>query len=89
MDQCQQITFMKLILPSMAVTNEYYILLEMIVEKMSTLTFVFLSCDNEEIYYPNSQLATNPFSTLYCCPNINDAVEFIVDVSTQIEILVH
>jgi len=59
-----------------------HILLEMVVEKMTTLTLVFLLYDNEEIYYPNSQLATNPISILYCSPNMNVAVELIVDVST-------
>jgi len=42
--------------------NEYYILLEMIVEKMNILKTVFLWYYSEEIYYQNLAWATNPIS---------------------------
>lgn len=50
------INYIKLILPNLVASDEYYILFEMIVEEMIILTIVFLWYYNEKIYYPNSEL---------------------------------
>ena len=52
---------------------------------MNILTTVFLRYDNEKIFYPNSVLATKPISNFYRSPEMQDSVEFSVDVSTSIE----
>ncbi|ONK66138.1 uncharacterized protein A4U43_C06F4530 [Asparagus officinalis] len=59
--------------------------IQMIVEEMNILTTVFLKFDNEKIYYPNSVLATKPISNFYRSPDMSDAVEFSVDISTSVE----
>ena len=59
----------------------------MVVEEMNILTTVFLRYDNEKIYYPNATLATKPISNFYRSPDMGDAVEFSVDVSTSMEII--
>ncbi|KAJ0981186.1 hypothetical protein J5N97_009441 [Dioscorea zingiberensis] len=58
---------------------------QMVVEKMNILTTVFLRFDNEKIYYPNVVLATKPISNFYRSPDMNDLIEFAVDVSTSVE----
>ncbi|KAG4990734.1 hypothetical protein JHK87_024191 [Glycine soja] len=58
---------------------------QMVVEEMNILTTVFLRYDNEKIFYPNSVLATKPISNFYRSPEMQDSVEFSVDVSTSIE----
>ncbi|XP_015571684.2 mechanosensitive ion channel protein 10 [Ricinus communis] len=58
---------------------------QMVVEEMNILTTIFLRYDNEKIFYPNSILATKPISNFYRSPEMSDAVEFAVDVSTSIE----
>ncbi|PRQ46935.1 putative mechanosensitive ion channel MscS [Rosa chinensis] len=58
---------------------------QLIVEEMNILTTIFLKPDNEKIYYPNSVLATKPISNFYRSPEMGDAVEFAVDVSTTID----
>jgi small-conductance mechanosensitive channel len=73
----------------LAATNEYYILLETIVEEMNILTQVFLWYDDEEIYYPNSALATDSINNFYYSPNMNDAVELIVMFLPEFKMLVH
>ncbi|XXG40781.1 hypothetical protein AAC387_Pa01g1414 [Persea americana] len=60
---------------------------QMVVEEMNILTTVFLRYDNEKIYYPNATLATKPISNFYRSPDMGDAVEFSVDVSTSMEII--
>lgn len=57
----------------------------MIVEEMNILTTVFLRFDNEKIYYPNSVLATKPISNFYRSPDMNDSIEFAIDVATSVE----
>ncbi|XP_068658791.1 mechanosensitive ion channel protein 10-like [Aristolochia californica] len=59
--------------------------IQMVVEEMNILTTVFLRYDNEKIYYPNSVLATKPISNFYRSPDMNDSVEFSVDVSTSMD----
>ena len=57
----------------------------MVVEEMNILSTIFLRYDNEKIFYPNSVLATKPISNFYRSPEMQDWVEFSVDVSTSIE----
>ncbi|WVZ22698.1 hypothetical protein V8G54_001242 [Vigna mungo] len=57
----------------------------MIVEEMNILTTVFLRYDNEKIYYPNAVLLSKPISNFYRSPEMGDAVDFTIDVSTSME----
>ncbi|KAL7613498.1 mechanosensitive ion channel protein 6 [Lactuca sativa] len=58
---------------------------QMVVEEMNILTTVFLRFDNLKIIYPNSVLATKPISNYYRSPDMGDAVDFCVHVSTPVE----
>ncbi|KAF8037875.1 hypothetical protein BT93_B0648 [Corymbia citriodora subsp. variegata] len=58
---------------------------QMIVEEMNILTTVFLRYDMEKIYYPNSVLITKPISNFRRSPDMGDAVDFTIDVSTSID----
>ncbi|XP_057532271.1 mechanosensitive ion channel protein 6-like [Amaranthus tricolor] len=58
---------------------------QMIVEEMNILTTVFLRYDNQKIIYPNSVLATKPISNYYRSPDMGDAIDFCVHVSTPVE----
>ncbi|KAK7411883.1 hypothetical protein VNO78_03326 [Psophocarpus tetragonolobus] len=58
---------------------------QMVVEEMNILTTIFLRYDNEKIFYPNSVLSNKPISNFYRSPEMNESVEFAVDVSTSIE----
>ncbi|WOL08848.1 mechanosensitive ion channel protein 10-like isoform X1 [Canna indica] len=58
---------------------------QMVVEEMNILTTTFLRYDNEKIFYPNSVLLTKPISNFYRSPDMNDTIEFSVDVSTSME----
>ncbi|XP_058080723.1 mechanosensitive ion channel protein 6-like [Magnolia sinica] len=58
---------------------------QMIVEEMNILTTVFLRHDNLKITYPNSVLSTYPISNFYRSPNMGDAIDFCVHVSTPVE----
>ncbi|KAI3724544.1 hypothetical protein L2E82_36325 [Cichorium intybus] len=58
---------------------------QMIVEEMNILTTVFLRYDNLKIVYPNTILATKPIANYYRSPDMGDAVEFCVHVSTPVE----
>ena len=60
----------------------------MVVEEMNILTTIFLRYDNEKIFYPNSVLATKPISNFYRSPEMSDAVEFSIDVSTSAQDIV-
>lgn len=57
----------------------------MIVEEMNILSTVFLRYDNEKIYYPNSVLITKPISNFYRSPEMYDAVDFTIDLSTSMD----
>lgn len=57
----------------------------MIVEEMNILTTVFLRYDMEKIYYPNSVLLTKPISNFRRSPEMADAIDFAIDVSTSID----
>ncbi|CAI9270422.1 unnamed protein product [Lactuca saligna] len=58
---------------------------QMIVEEMNILTTVFLRYDNQKIIYPNSVLAMKPIANYYRSPDMQDAVEFCIHVSTPSE----
>ncbi|KAJ0969820.1 hypothetical protein J5N97_022697 [Dioscorea zingiberensis] len=59
--------------------------IQMIVEEMNILTTVFLRYDNQKIIYPNSLLATKPISNIYRSPDMGDAIDFCVHVSTPVQ----
>ncbi|KAK2355290.1 mechanosensitive ion channel protein [Trifolium repens] len=61
---------------------------QMIVEEMNILTTVFLRYDNEKIYYPNAVLLTKPISNFYRSPEMCDAIDFTIDVTTPIETII-
>ncbi|KAF8020548.1 hypothetical protein BT93_G1085 [Corymbia citriodora subsp. variegata] len=58
---------------------------QMVVEEMDILTTVFLRYDNQKIIYPNSTLATKAIGNYYRSPDMGDAVEFCVHISTPAE----
>ncbi|ONK72821.1 uncharacterized protein A4U43_C04F23580 [Asparagus officinalis] len=58
---------------------------QMIVEEMNILTTVFLRFDNQKITYPNSVLATLPIGNFYRSPDMGDAIDFCIHVSTPLE----
>ncbi|KAF7810751.1 mechanosensitive ion channel protein 6-like [Senna tora] len=58
---------------------------QMVVEEMNILTTVFLRYDNLRIIFPNSVLATKAINNFYRSPDMGDAVEFSVHVSTPFE----
>lgn len=57
----------------------------MVVEEMNILTTVFLKFDNHKIYYPNSVLATKPIHNYYRSPDMGDAIDFCIHISTPVE----
>ncbi|KAF5443746.1 hypothetical protein F2P56_036281 [Juglans regia] len=59
--------------------------IQMVVEEMNILTTVFLRYDNTKIVYPNSILCTKPINNFYRSPDMGDAVEFCVHISTPAE----
>ncbi|KAL2895331.1 Mechanosensitive ion channel protein 6 [Bienertia sinuspersici] len=58
---------------------------QMVVEEMNILTTVFLKYDNHKIIYPNSVLATKPICNYYRSPDMGDAIDFAVHISTPVE----
>ncbi|KAL8141478.1 hypothetical protein V2J09_014510 [Rumex salicifolius] len=63
---------------------------QMVVEELNILTTVFLRYDNQKIIYPNSVLATKPISNYYRSPDMGDAIDFSVHISTPVQrIAVH
>lgn len=58
---------------------------QMVVEEMNILTTVFLRYDNQKIIYPNSVLSTKPISNYYRSPDMGDAIDFCIHVSTPLE----
>ena len=57
----------------------------MIVEEMNILTTVFLRYDMEKIYYPNWVLLSKPISNFYRSPEMGDAIDFQIHISTSME----
>ncbi|KAH0990663.1 hypothetical protein GBA52_002146 [Prunus armeniaca] len=58
---------------------------QMVVEEMNILTTVFLKFDHQKIIYPNSILATKPIANYHRSPDMGDAVDFCVHISTPLE----
>ncbi|KDP36863.1 hypothetical protein JCGZ_08154 [Jatropha curcas] len=58
---------------------------EMIVEEMNILTTVFLRYDKQKITYPNSVLATKPIGNYYRSPDMDEAIDFSIHISTPLE----
>ncbi|KAK9071804.1 hypothetical protein SSX86_008233 [Deinandra increscens subsp. villosa] len=58
---------------------------QMVVEEMNILTTVFLRYDNQKIIYPNSVLSTKPIANYYRSPDMGDAIDFCIHVSTPVE----
>ncbi|KAL8150072.1 hypothetical protein AgCh_006906 [Apium graveolens] len=58
---------------------------QMVVEEMNILTTAFLRYDNQKIIYPNSVLATKPISNYYRSPDMGDAIDFCIHISTPME----
>ncbi|CAN4094041.1 unnamed protein product [Withania somnifera] len=57
----------------------------MVVEEMNILTTIFLRFDNQKIIYPNSVLSTKPISNYYRSPDMGDAIDFCIHISTPME----
>ncbi|ESR55593.1 hypothetical protein CICLE_v10018823mg [Citrus x clementina] len=58
---------------------------QMVVEEMNILSTVFLRYDNQKIIFPNSVLATKAIGNYYRSPDMGDAVEFCIHISTPAE----
>ncbi|KAK6118842.1 hypothetical protein DH2020_047409 [Rehmannia glutinosa] len=58
---------------------------QMVVEEMNILTTVLLKFDNHKIYYPNSILSTKPIHNYYRSPDMGDAIDFCIHISTPME----
>ncbi|XP_031382974.1 mechanosensitive ion channel protein 6-like [Punica granatum] len=58
---------------------------QMIVEEMDIMTTIFLRYDNQKIMYPNSVLSQKAIGNYYRSPDMGDAVEFYVHLSTPAE----
>lgn len=58
---------------------------QMVVEEMNILTTIFLRYDNQKISYPNSVLCTMPIANYHRSPDMGDAIDFCIHVSTPTE----
>lgn len=61
----------------------------MVVEEMNILTTVFLRYDNLKVMIPNSVLATKAINNYYRSPDMGDAIEFMVHLTTPPEKIQH
>ncbi|KAL6011814.1 hypothetical protein ACLOJK_002280 [Asimina triloba] len=61
------------------------VLLQMVVEEMNIMTTVFLRYDNLKIIYPNSALSTIPIFNFYRSPDMGEAIDLCIHVSTPLE----
>ncbi|KAK4258459.1 hypothetical protein QN277_004906 [Acacia crassicarpa] len=59
--------------------------IQMVVEEMNILTTTFLRYDNLKIIVPNSVLATKAIQNYYRSPDMGDAIDFFIHVSTPAE----
>ncbi|GJR14828.1 mechanosensitive ion channel protein 6-like protein [Tanacetum coccineum] len=55
---------------------------QLVVEQMDILTTTFLRYDNQKIAYPNSVLSTMPIGNYQRSPEMGDAIDFCIHVST-------
>ncbi|KAL1822912.1 hypothetical protein ACET3Z_009690 [Daucus carota] len=58
---------------------------QLVVEEMNILTTTFLRYDNQKICYPNSVLSNKPISNYYRSPDMGDAIDFCINISTPVE----
>ncbi|OIV96280.1 hypothetical protein TanjilG_05120 [Lupinus angustifolius] len=58
---------------------------QLVVEEMNILTTIFLRDDNAKVMIPNSVLATKPIYNFYRSPDMGDAIDFFIHVSTPAE----
>ncbi|KAL4577912.1 hypothetical protein LXL04_014027 [Taraxacum kok-saghyz] len=58
---------------------------QMVVEEMNILTTIFLRYDNQKITYPNNVLSTLPIANYHRSPDMGDAIDFSIHVSTPSE----
>ncbi|XP_017241265.1 mechanosensitive ion channel protein 6 [Daucus carota subsp. sativus] len=58
---------------------------QLVVEEMNILTTTFLRYDNQKICYPNSLLSNKPISNYYRSPDMGDAIDFSIHISTPVE----
>ncbi|KAL1822914.1 hypothetical protein ACET3Z_009692 [Daucus carota] len=58
---------------------------QLVVEEMNILTTTFLRYDNQKICYPNSVLSNKPISNYYRSPDMGDAIDFCIHISTPVE----
>ncbi|KAJ8766996.1 hypothetical protein K2173_012505 [Erythroxylum novogranatense] len=58
---------------------------QLVVEEMNILTTIFLKSDNLKVVYHNSVLATKAIGNFYRSPDMGDAIEFCIHVSTPAE----
>lgn len=63
----------------------YVVVSQMVVDEMNLLTTVFLKFDNQKIIYPNSVLSTKPIANYYRSPDMGDAIDFCVHISTPLD----
>ncbi|KAL8126386.1 mechanosensitive ion channel protein 6-like [Apium graveolens] len=59
--------------------------IQLVVEEMNILTTTFLRYDNQKICYPNSVLSNKPISNYYRSPDMGDAIDFCIHISTPVE----
>ncbi|KAJ9553957.1 hypothetical protein OSB04_018002 [Centaurea solstitialis] len=58
---------------------------QMVVEEMNILTTTFLRYDNQKLAYPNSVLSSMPIANYHRSPDMGDAIDFCIHVSTPTE----
>ncbi|CAH2051509.1 unnamed protein product [Thlaspi arvense] len=58
---------------------------QLVVEEMNILTTVFLRYDNLKIMYPNSLLWQKSINNYYRSPDMGDAIEFCVHITTPLD----
>ena len=62
-----------------------FVWFQLVVEEMNILTTTFLRYDNQKICYPNSVLSNKPISNYYRSPDMGDAIDFCIHISTPVE----
>ncbi|KAK1416477.1 hypothetical protein QVD17_32268 [Tagetes erecta] len=58
---------------------------QMVVEEMNILTTIFLRYDNQKISYPNGVLSAMPIANFNRSPDMGEAIDFCIHVSTLAE----
>ncbi|CAL0318930.1 unnamed protein product [Lupinus luteus] len=58
---------------------------QLVVEEMNILTTIFLRDDNAKVMIPNNVLAMKAIYNFYRSPDMGDAIDFFIHVSTPVE----